>query len=71
MQNNTVYIDMLPKILSSYNNSKNRSIGKTPNQARKPENYGKVYLKMVEEDKPTQPSPPSHFKIGDSVRIAN
>ena len=27
MQNNTVYIDILPTILASYNNSKNRSIG--------------------------------------------
>ena len=30
IQNNTVYIDILPKILSSYNNSKHRSIGMTP-----------------------------------------
>ena len=42
MQNNTVYIDILPKILASYYNSKNRSISMTPNAARKPENYGKV-----------------------------
>ena len=41
MQNNTVYIDILPKILTSYNNSKNRSIGMTPNQARKPETMEK------------------------------
>ena len=33
MQNNTVYIEILPKILASYNNSKNRSIGMTPNEA--------------------------------------
>ena len=35
MQNNTVCIDILPKILASYNNSKNRSIGMSPNAARK------------------------------------
>ena len=46
IQNNIVYIDILPKILASYNNSKNRSIGMTPNQARKPENYGKVYWNL-------------------------
>ena len=68
MQNNTVYIDILPKILASYNNSKNRSIGMTPNGARKPENYGKVYLNLYgdlesQRDKPT-------FKIGDTVRIS-
>ena len=67
MQNNTVYIEILPKILSSYNNSKNRSIGVTPNQARKPQNYGKVYFNLhgdlTESQKPT-------FKIGDTVRIS-
>ena len=35
MQNNTVYIDILPKILASYNNSKNRSISMTPKAAKK------------------------------------
>ena len=46
IQNNTVYIDILPKILSSYNNSKHRSIGMTPSQAREPKNYGKVYFNL-------------------------
>ena len=63
MQNNTVYIE----ILASYNNSKNRSIGMTPNEARKPQNYGKVYFNLysdlTESQKPT-------FKIGDTVRIS-
>lgn len=68
MQNNTVYIDILPKILASYNNSKNRSIGMTPNEARKPENYGKVYLKMVGGDPSS--SAGSLFKVGDTVRIS-
>ena len=68
MQNNTVYIEILPKILASYNNSKNRSIGMTPNQARKPENYGKVYLKMVGQD-PSESSPPS-LGVGNTVRIS-
>ena len=70
MQNNTVHIDILLKILASYNNSKNRSIGMTPNQARKPENYGGVYWNLYGvlhksslSDKPT-------FKIGDTVRIS-
>ena len=76
MQNNTVYIDILPKILASHNNSKNRSIGMTPNQARKPENYGKVYLKMV-GDEPSKTgtwaqrsAPRAVLKIGDTVRIS-
>ena len=69
MQNNTVYIDILPKMLASYNNSKNRSIGMTPNQARKPENYGKVYLKMV-GDEPSKTGTWAVLKIGDTVRIS-
>ena len=68
MQNNTVYIDILPKILSSYNNSKNRSIGMTPNQARKPENYGKVYFNLYGDLAESQKKPA--FKIGDTVRIS-
>ena len=68
MQNNTVYIDILPKILIVFN-SKNRSIGMTPNAARKTENYGKVDwnlygdLNVERSDKPA-------FKIGDTVRIS-
>ena len=72
IQNNTVYIDILPKILASYNNSKNRSIGMTPNQARKPENYGKVYWNLY-GDGPTlgaERRAQTAFKIGDTVRIS-
>ena len=68
MQNNTVYIDILPIIVSSYNNSKNRSIGITPNKARKAENYGKVFFNlygdMPDSDKIVK------FKRGDTVRIS-
>ena len=71
MLNNTVYVDILPKILASYNNSRHRSIGMTPSQARKPENYGKVYFNLYGDlanrnknnDKPA-------FVIGDRVRIS-
>ena len=69
MQNKTVYIDILPKILASYNNSKNRSIGMSPNAAGKTENCGKVYwnfygdLLVERSDKPA-------FKIGDTVTIS-
>ena len=69
MQNNTVYIDILPKILASYNNSKNRSIGMTPNQARKPENYGKVYWNLS-SDLRAERSDGAAFKVGDTVRIS-
>ena len=68
IQNNTVYIDILPKILASYSNSKNRSIGMTPNEAREPENYGKVYWNLY-GDLEIQNSTPA-FRIGDTVRIS-
>ena len=67
IQNNTVYIDILHKILSSYNNSKHRSIGMTPKEARKPENYGKAYLHLYGNlDVRGKPA----FTIGDRVRIS-
>ena len=72
IRNNTVYIDILDEILSSYNNSKNRSIGMTPNEARKKQNYGKVYLKINavgrEIDRKIDSKP--IFKVGDTVRIS-
>ena len=68
IQNNTVYIYILPKILASYNNSKNRSIGMTPNEARKPENYGRVYWNLY-GDLESQNRKPA-FRIGDTVRIS-
>ena len=76
IQNNTVYIDILPKILSSYNNSKHRSIGMTPLQAREPKNYGKVYFHLyvgkdphTPHDKRSDDRKPT-FKVGDRVRIS-
>ena len=69
IQNNTVYIDILQKILSSYNNSKHRSIGMTPLQARKPQNYGKVYFKLYGSSAEI-PARAESLKIGDRVRIS-
>ena len=76
MQNNTVYIDILPKIVSSYNNSKNRSIGLTPNEGRKKENYGRVFFNLY--GAPQAAGRASHTKstgvkfteIGHTVRIS-
>ena len=70
IQNNTVYIDTLPKILSSYNNSKHRSIGMTPKGARKPENYGKVYFNLYGDLGVRGAQAKAAFAIGDRVRIS-
>ena len=66
IRNNTVYIDIVPKILSSYNNSKHRSIGMTPRQAREPQNYGKFYFNLYGNMgfHPMQ----SPLEVGDRVR---
>ena len=69
MQNNTVYVDILPKILASYNNSRHRSIGMTPFQARKPENYGKVYFNLY-GDLARENNRKPEFRVGDRVRIS-
>ena len=68
MQNNTVCINILPKIVSSYNNSNNRSIGMTPNATRKLENYGKVYFNLYKDMSDLDKT--FKFKIGDTVRIS-
>ena len=39
---NTVWYDVLPESLQEYNQSKHRSIGMSPEEALKPENYVKV-----------------------------
>ena len=54
----TAYINILPKIRSSYNNSKHRSIGMTPVAARRPQTMAPfILIYMV-------------IRIGDRVRIS-
>jgi len=66
--NNTVYIGILPKILSSYNSSKHRSIGMTPRQAREPKNYGKAYFNLYGDLESR--ARVRDLEIGDRVRIS-
>ena len=70
IQNNTVYIDILPKILSSYNNCKHRSIRMTPKEARKPENYGKVYFHLYRDLGTRGAQAKPTFANCDRVRIS-
>ena len=70
IQNITVYIDILPKILSSYNNSKHRSIGMTPKEARKPENYGKAYFHLYSDLGVRGAQAKPAFAVGDRVHIS-
>ena len=44
VQGNTVYLDILPKILNQYNNTKHSSIKMTPIEASKKKNESTVYF---------------------------
>ncbi|PFX12740.1 putative uncharacterized transposon-derived protein F54H12.3 [Stylophora pistillata] len=71
IQNNTVYTDILPKILEKYNNTKHRSIGMTPVEASKKKNENAVYLKLYGDklEVDTQRGKPK-FAVGNHVRIS-
>ncbi|PFX18804.1 putative uncharacterized transposon-derived protein F54H12.3 [Stylophora pistillata] len=72
IQNNTVYLDILPKILEKYNNTKHRSIGMTPVEASKKKNENAVYLKLYGKQLKTSglSTYPPKFAVGDHVRIS-
>ena len=67
-----VYIDILPSIIESYNNTYHRSIKCTPLDARKPSNYQQVFNALYGTDNIDSASLrlPPKFKIGDQVRIS-
>ena len=66
---NTVYLPVLQDLVTRYNHTRHRSIGCTPEEARKRKNYQRVfdhlYLKRQSE-----PIKPPIFRIGDQVRLS-
>ena len=68
VQGNTMYLDMLPKILKQYNNTKHSSIKMTPIEASKKKNQGVVYFNLYGDMETLKQKP--KFKIGDKVRIS-
>lgn len=65
----TVWYDILPELIREYNNSYHRSIGMSPEDATKPENYSKVFDHLYPKRELVDSStPPLH--IGDKVRIS-
>ena len=68
IQGNTQYLDMLPKILKQYNNTKHSSIKMTPTEASKKSNEGTVYFNLYGDMEQVTSKP--KFKIGDKVRIS-
>ena len=67
VQGNTQHLDMLPKILKQYNNTKHSSIKMTPVEASNKRNEGTVYFNLYGDIETLKPKP--KFQIGDKVRI--
>ena len=63
VQGNTVYLDILPKILKQYNNTKHSSIKMTPVEASKKKNESTVYFNLYGNMEQLLSKP--RFKIGD------
>ena len=69
VQGNTVYLDILPKILKQYNNTKHSSIKMAPAQASTKKNQSAVYFNLYGNMEQLSSKP--KFKVGDKVRISN
>ena len=72
IQGNTQYLDILPKILSQYNNTKHKSIKMTPTEASNKKNEGIVYFNLYGDDNILTSSKQRipKYEIGDKVRIS-
>ena len=68
VQGNTQYLDILPKILKQYNNTKHNSTKMTPIEASKKKNEGIVYFNLYGDMEISKQKP--KFEIGDKVRIS-
>ena len=68
IQGNTQYLDMLPKLVKQYNNTKHSSIKMTPIEASQKINEGTVYFNLYGDMEPSSAKP--KFKAGDKVRIS-
>ena len=67
IQNNTQYLDILPKILKEYNNQKHTSIKMSPVEASLKKNEDEVRERLT----PRAPlQTPRKFFVGDHVRIS-
>ena len=68
VQRNTQYLDMLPKLVKKYNNTKHSSTKMTTVEASRKKNEGLVYFNLYGDMDPLSSKP--KFKIGDMVRIS-
>ena len=65
--NTNRYIDVLPKIVESYNNSYHRMLKMSPASVTK--QHTNQILRILKNKKPIN-KPTSHFNVGDFVRIS-
>ena len=68
VQGNTQYLNILPKILSQYYNTKRSFIKMTPVEACKKKNESTVYFNLYGDMEQLSSKP--KFRIGDKVRIS-
>ena len=68
VQGNAMYLDMLPKLVKQYNNTKHSSLKMTPVEASNKKNEGTVYFNLYGDMETSKQKP--KFKIGDKVRIS-
>ena len=68
VQGNTQYLDMLPKLVKEYNNTKHSSIKTTPMEANKKSNEGTVCFNLYGDMGQVTSKP--KFKVGGKVRIS-
>ena len=62
VQGNTMYLDMLSKLVKQYNNTKHSSIKMTPVEASNKRNEGTVYFNLYGDMEPLKQKP--KFKTG-------
>ena len=65
-----IWIDILDPLIEKYNNSKHRSIGMTPTEARKPQNRDRVFRSLYGKKMAALGEQKAKFKVGDLVRLA-
>jgi hypothetical protein len=72
LSNTQKYIDVLPQIVDTYNNTYHRSIKMTPNQVKK-SNSQQVFINLYGFDKNLDSNInrlKANFKVGDAVRLS-
>ena len=68
IQNNTIWYNIIDKLVDEYNKTKHGSIKLTPVEASKKKNQGTVYFNLYGDIEALKQKP--KFKIGDKVRIS-